>query len=330
MSLVMPGFTVAECLLAIGAYLGTGLLAYSVVLEKWSVVDALYFSVVSFTTVGYGDMSPSNVPSKLFTCFYGLGGIVLLGTVISSIGTHLVNAEIETMKKAERASRRSLLKVVDAMPSILAENSTLRKIIRNQPEERPLEDVAAGIPWWKTEFIENLVGITNRFLPAFFVLIVGGMIMGRLEGWQWQDSLYYSVITAGTVGLGDFSPQTQAGRMWAILFIPLAVAAAGEVLGNAASFLARRRQKEAYDRTLHRELSLDYLLQLDANGDGSVSREEFIEGMLIELKLVDVDQLKELNEQFDRLDVNKTGTLDKDDLRLAVEVSRTSERSETS
>jgi Ca2+-binding EF-hand superfamily protein len=56
---------------------------------------------------------------------------------------------------------------------------------------------------------------------------------------------------------------------------------------------------------------------MDANGDGKVTREEFICGMLVELKLVDVDQLEQLNQQFDRLDITKSGTLDKEDLKIA-------------
>ena len=49
------GFSTRECLLAIGAYLCLGVFVYSSGLvdsEPWSPVDALYFSVVTFTTVG--------------------------------------------------------------------------------------------------------------------------------------------------------------------------------------------------------------------------------------------------------------------------------------
>ena len=47
-----PTFTLRECVIAIALYLSLGAVAYTSVFEKWSLVDALYFSVVSFSTVG--------------------------------------------------------------------------------------------------------------------------------------------------------------------------------------------------------------------------------------------------------------------------------------
>lgn len=41
-----------RCQLAILAYMAVGVVAFSWIFEKWPVVDSLYFSVVTFTTVG--------------------------------------------------------------------------------------------------------------------------------------------------------------------------------------------------------------------------------------------------------------------------------------
>ena len=44
--------------------------------EGWSWLAALYFTVITLTTVGYGDFSPSQDISKVFTMIYivlGLG-----------------------------------------------------------------------------------------------------------------------------------------------------------------------------------------------------------------------------------------------------------------
>ena len=38
--------------------------------EGWSVIDALYFSMMTMSTIGYGDYVPSSELSKLFTIVY--------------------------------------------------------------------------------------------------------------------------------------------------------------------------------------------------------------------------------------------------------------------
>lgn len=51
--------------------------------EDLSWLDAYYFSVVSLTTVGYGDIYPHTPAGKIFTTFYLLFGIGIITTFIS-------------------------------------------------------------------------------------------------------------------------------------------------------------------------------------------------------------------------------------------------------
>lgn len=63
---------------------GVGTLVYHE-LEDWDWIDSFYFSVVTLSTVGYGDLAPSTRASKLFTVAYLLTGISLLGAVANEI-----------------------------------------------------------------------------------------------------------------------------------------------------------------------------------------------------------------------------------------------------
>lgn len=55
-------------------------------------------------------------------------------------------------------------------------------------------------------------------LSALLVLIVGlGVIVGLREGWSVQESIYFSFITALTIGYGDHTPTTLLTRTLAIL-----------------------------------------------------------------------------------------------------------------
>ena len=40
-----------------------------------------------------------------------------------------------------------------------------------------------------------------------------------VENWRWLDSIYFSVVAISTVGFGDFSPATSAGKIFTIFYI---------------------------------------------------------------------------------------------------------------
>lgn len=64
--------------------IGSGTLFYHRV-EDMTWIDALYFCVITLTTVGYGDISPHTAIGKLFTIVYIFVGLGLLAAFISYI-----------------------------------------------------------------------------------------------------------------------------------------------------------------------------------------------------------------------------------------------------
>ncbi|RLE21995.1 MAG: hypothetical protein DRJ50_08340 [Actinobacteria bacterium] len=54
------------------------------ILEDWSWVDAFYFSVVTVTTVGFGDLAPSTDGGKLFTVAYIVTGVSIIATYLDA------------------------------------------------------------------------------------------------------------------------------------------------------------------------------------------------------------------------------------------------------
>ena len=67
-----------------GALVLTGTLFYWRI-EDWTVIEALYFSVVTLTTVGYGDFTPTTVEAQIFTIIYILTGLGILVALLSSV-----------------------------------------------------------------------------------------------------------------------------------------------------------------------------------------------------------------------------------------------------
>jgi hypothetical protein len=55
------------------------------VLEGWGWLDALYFSVVTLATVGFGDLHPTTDEAKLFTIVYIIFGVGILAAFVSEV-----------------------------------------------------------------------------------------------------------------------------------------------------------------------------------------------------------------------------------------------------
>jgi hypothetical protein len=47
-------------------------------LEGWSWLDSFYFVVITFTTIGYGDIVPTMPITKLISIFVALNGVAIL------------------------------------------------------------------------------------------------------------------------------------------------------------------------------------------------------------------------------------------------------------
>ena len=75
-------------------------------IEGWSVIDALYFSVMTMSTIGYGDLVPTTPFSKVFTIVYALLSIGVFVSVVSKIVT-VILAEKKAVRKRKNRQKES-------------------------------------------------------------------------------------------------------------------------------------------------------------------------------------------------------------------------------
>lgn len=76
-----------ELLVATLVVISFGTVSYHY-LEDWSWVDSIYFSVVTLTTVGFGDFAPQTDEGKIFTIFYIVLGIGMILGFINALYDH--------------------------------------------------------------------------------------------------------------------------------------------------------------------------------------------------------------------------------------------------
>jgi voltage-gated potassium channel Kch len=88
-----------------GALVVSGTIFYWRV-EGWTIVESLYFSVVTLTTVGFGDFAPTTPGAQIFTIFYILTGIGVFVALLASVAQQYIAQKTESPSARERLSAR--------------------------------------------------------------------------------------------------------------------------------------------------------------------------------------------------------------------------------
>lgn len=104
-----------------------------ILLENLSFVDALYFTVVTFSTVGYGDIYPTSVASKIFS-------IVLIVIGIGTFLTIVTNVTRIIMQRGRDRLRRQRLNMIVGVFFTEAGNQLLRLFVRYDDNVSKIRD----------------------------------------------------------------------------------------------------------------------------------------------------------------------------------------------
>ncbi len=91
--------------LVAGALVLTGTLFYWR-FEDWTFLEALYFCVVTLTTVGYGDFSPTTGETQVFTIVYILTGFGVLVALLTSVAQQYLTQKAEAGPARRLKGRR--------------------------------------------------------------------------------------------------------------------------------------------------------------------------------------------------------------------------------
>ena len=143
----------------------------------------------------YGDLCPTTVAGKAFACIFGLAGIALLGAAVATIGSRLVQAEVDAAKMAQRESRKRLLQVYDKMPKLVTKiRRASNKEQKNMIKEARRQIASIKLPHVPS-FIKTLWKTIGWITQSLLVVALCGVVIGRLEGWSYFNSIYYSMIT---------------------------------------------------------------------------------------------------------------------------------------
>lgn len=78
------------------------------ILEGWDWLKSAYFATTTLTTVGYGDVYPTNDASRLFTIFFIWGGVGVAFMTIYTAVDYYRELTTKTLERYRLRIRRHL------------------------------------------------------------------------------------------------------------------------------------------------------------------------------------------------------------------------------
>ncbi|MFH1682379.1 MAG: potassium channel family protein [Candidatus Woesearchaeota archaeon] len=102
--------------------------------EEWSYIDSFYFSAISLSTRGYGELHPSTVGSKLFTVSYLFLGVGFILYLMSSCISYFLQFQEGRVRKR-----------VDSIVNTFVPNKKEKWVVLKPSEKKEGLDSLKGI-----------------------------------------------------------------------------------------------------------------------------------------------------------------------------------------
>jgi voltage-gated potassium channel len=74
--------------------------------EDWTIIQALYFSIVTLTTIGYGDLHPTSAGTEIFTIIYILTGLGVFVALLASVADQYIKQKSQSPSARDRLRAR--------------------------------------------------------------------------------------------------------------------------------------------------------------------------------------------------------------------------------
>lgn len=148
-------------------------------LEGWKPLDALYATVITVTTVGYGDFSPQTGPGRFFATFFSLISVAIAGYVLTSFAANLIESRTRKklkflrkrrMKRIEQLKDHYILCGADLVAVRIAEEFYLENIpyiIIDTDEERIKELLLFSHPDYFEQKVQSIFDVSEVDLSEY-------------------------------------------------------------------------------------------------------------------------------------------------------------------
>ncbi|KAL6265448.1 hypothetical protein P5V15_002244 [Pogonomyrmex californicus] len=144
--------------------------------RRWDFYNSFYFAYTVVSTIGYGNLAPTDTLSRILMIFYGLIGIPMNGILLTQLGEFFSRVFIKAYQKYKSYKNRQS---------------------SDYPCKKPIRSDARKIMRLAAQILLYLI-------PGFIVFIFfPAILFMHYERWTYDQSVYYAFVTLTTIGFGD-------------------------------------------------------------------------------------------------------------------------------
>jgi len=183
----------SACLVTVAVLLSAACIG---AIEKWSFGESIYFSIISYSTIGFGDIAPNSTGGRVFVSLFAFGlGLPSMGFLISSAGS----LGDDQMQYAIRKGRSRMLRL-DFLLSCLSSLSRLSHV-----------SLISSLSRLPRRLIDRWIAL------AWLIFYLGSALLASLllaiaEGFDIGTSVFVIWQCSTTIGYGTHPPVTPGGR----------------------------------------------------------------------------------------------------------------------
>jgi potassium channel subfamily K len=229
-------------------YLLAGAAVYSHI-EGWRFNDAVWWSDFTILTIGIGYPSPKTHLGRGLLFPYAFGGILIIGVVIGSIRSLVL--ERGKSKMSSRLLEKTRKTFTKAMTGTgQKDDSGILKIFPVKKVDGEDEKELAKREFFAMRKVRHLAHTEHRWLS----LVISGTAVGTLwfigalifqhaeatQQWSYFEALYYTYTSLLTIGYGDIYNISNWGRAFFVFWSLLAVPAMTVFISNLGDTFIRQ------------------------------------------------------------------------------------------
>ncbi|KAJ6009436.1 hypothetical protein N7522_004452 [Penicillium canescens] len=235
--------TIIFCIYLLG---GSAVYAH---VEGWRFLDAVYFADYTLLTIGVGNFAPATHLGRGLLFPYAVGGIIILGLIISSIRTLMLETGRQKFGDMLTARTHKFL-----IKKAFSERSRLHRVVPALGKESAEAEGRSEREQRKREFIamnqvRELATAQHKWLSLLISLtlwmamwLIGAVVFWRSESarqWTYFEALYFAYTTLLTIGYGDIYPISSLGMSFFVFWSLLAVPTITILISNIGDTLIR-------------------------------------------------------------------------------------------